>query len=118
MVQADAQELPFEPDTFDCVVFSLCLCTIPRPELAISEALRVAKPGASLLFLEHVRSPHRPIAVLQDLLNPLALKASGDHLNRDSVGLIENMGLSVGLIERWAFGVLALVTATKAPAKI
>jgi len=31
-------------------------CTIPDPERAVHEAVRVARPGAPMVFLEHVRS--------------------------------------------------------------
>src|SRR2546429_307538 len=58
----DAQKLGFSDAAFDSVCFSLCLCTIPDPALAAREALRVARPGAPLLFLEHVRSHLLPVA--------------------------------------------------------
>ena len=56
MREMDAQHLEFPERSFDAVVFTLCLCTIPDPELAIREGLRVAKPGGRMIFLEHVRS--------------------------------------------------------------
>jgi ubiquinone/menaquinone biosynthesis C-methylase UbiE len=42
----DAQALPEGSSTYDAVVSGLVLNFIPRPELAVGEMLRVAKPGA------------------------------------------------------------------------
>lgn len=55
LLEMDAQALRFPDQSFDAVVFTLCLCTIPSPDRAIREALRVARPGAPIRFLEHVR---------------------------------------------------------------
>jgi ubiquinone/menaquinone biosynthesis C-methylase UbiE len=45
-VEADAEELPFEDGSFDCVgsVFGTILA--PRPDAVARELLRVARPGA------------------------------------------------------------------------
>ena len=41
----DAERLAFPDHAFDSVAFNLCLCTIPNPEAAVREGVRVAKPG-------------------------------------------------------------------------
>jgi ubiquinone/menaquinone biosynthesis C-methylase UbiE len=43
----DAQALEFGDETFDTVVFTLALCSIPDDRAAISEAHRVLRPGDS-----------------------------------------------------------------------
>jgi ubiquinone/menaquinone biosynthesis C-methylase UbiE len=58
-VQAPAERLPFDDDSFDTAVFTLVLCTVPDPRAALAEAARVLKPGGRLLFVEHVRSKPR-----------------------------------------------------------
>lgn len=45
----DATDLPYGDGTFDAVVISNALHIMPRPDLALSEARRVLKPGG-LLF--------------------------------------------------------------------
>jgi SAM-dependent methyltransferase len=45
---ADAQELPFEDDCFDVVIFDSTLSHLPRPDRALAEALRVLRPGGWL----------------------------------------------------------------------
>ena len=56
VVEAPAERLPFEDDSFDTAVATLVLCTIPDPAAALAEAARVLKPGGQLLFVEHVRA--------------------------------------------------------------
>jgi ubiquinone/menaquinone biosynthesis C-methylase UbiE len=43
--QADAEALPFDPDTFDAVVNGFGMCHFPHPDVALREAFRVLKRG-------------------------------------------------------------------------
>src|SRR5258708_3237399 len=81
LVEMDAEHLAFQDRTFDSVAFNLCLCTIADPERAIREALRVARQGAPMAFLEHVRSHVLPIALLQEAASPLMLALDHAHSN-------------------------------------
>ena len=56
MIEAGAQALPFPDASFDTVVATLVLCTVPDPEAAVAELRRVLRPGGALLFVEHVRA--------------------------------------------------------------
>src|SRR4030065_37266 len=56
LCRADAEELPFEDETFDHVVSTLVLCTVRDPTRALAEVHRMLKPHGRLLFIEHVRS--------------------------------------------------------------
>ncbi len=66
----DAEHLPFEPESFDTVVSTLTLCSIPDVVHALGEIRRVLKPGGQFLFLEHGRaragSEARPLAGAAD----------------------------------------------------
>jgi ubiquinone/menaquinone biosynthesis C-methylase UbiE len=55
--EGDATRLPFADASFDTVVSTLTLCTIPGPELAVREAWRVCRPGGELRFFEWPSSP-------------------------------------------------------------
>lgn len=46
--EGDAEELPFEAGSFDCVVSSIGAMFAPRPELVASEMLRVCRPGGMI----------------------------------------------------------------------
>lgn len=48
--QADAEALPFEPDTFDAVVNGFGMCHLPNPDVALREAFRVLKRGGRVAF--------------------------------------------------------------------
>ena len=109
LVQMDAERLAFPDRTFDSVAFNLCLCTIPNPERAVREAVRVARPGAPMLFLEHVRSHVLPIALLQEALNPLLVALQQDHFNRRTADTVRTAGVEVVSVDRWALGFFNLI---------
>jgi 2-polyprenyl-3-methyl-5-hydroxy-6-metoxy-1,4-benzoquinol methylase len=48
--QGDAEELPFENATYDAVLSQFGHMFAPRPAVAVSEMLRVLKPGGTLAF--------------------------------------------------------------------
>jgi SAM-dependent methyltransferase len=100
IVEASAEDLPFEGDRFDTAVATLVLCTIPDPERALSELGRVLKPGGRLLFIEHVRSRDPRLAVWQDRLEkPWLFLGDGCHCNRDTVATISASSLRLGEVE-------------------
>jgi SAM-dependent methyltransferase len=101
IVQAGAERLPFDEDSFDTAVFTLVLCTVPDPAAALAETARVLRPGGRMLFLEHVRSPETGLARWQDRLHgPWKLFGDGCNCNRDTLAAIEASPLEVEAVER------------------
>jgi ubiquinone/menaquinone biosynthesis C-methylase UbiE len=118
LVQMDAEHLAFQDQSFDSVAFNLCLCTIPDPERAVREALRVARPGAPMVFLEHVRSHVLPLALLQEALNPLLVALQQDHFNRRTADTVRRAGVEVTSVDRWALGFFNLIVGRRPGASL
>ena len=98
---AGAEALPFPDDSFDTVVSTLVLCTVPDQGTALAEIRRVLRPGGRLLFIEHVRGGSAA-ARWQDLIEPLWKRLfAGCHPNRDTVAAIEAAGFEIIGLERF-----------------
>jgi ubiquinone/menaquinone biosynthesis C-methylase UbiE len=101
VIEAPAEDLPFEDDSFDTVALTLVLCTVPDPPAALREVARVLKPGGRFLFLEHVRAEDPKLARWQDRLHkPWYLFGDGCHCNRDTLATIESSPLTVERSDR------------------
>lgn len=109
----DAQALPHDDESFDCVVITLALCSIPDDRQAAREAYRVLRPGGRLLLLEHVRSPVRVVRLVQRLLNPVSVRFEGDHLVRDPLDYLAAEGYEVERVERSKWGIVERVAARR-----
>src|SRR6516164_7857736 len=48
--QADAEALPFDPQSFDALVNGFGMCHFPNPDIALREAFRVLKAGGRIAF--------------------------------------------------------------------
>ncbi len=97
-----AEQLPFENRSFDYVVSTWTLCTIPDPVKALREVRRVLKSDGRFLFLEHGRSEDPKIARWQDWLNPIQrVVGCGCNLNRPIDRLIAEAGLRIASLDRF-----------------
>jgi SAM-dependent methyltransferase len=96
---AGAEALPFPDGSFDTVVSTLVLCTVPDQEAVLEEIRRVLRPGGRLLFIEHVRAAGS-MARWQDRLEPLWRRLLGGcHPNRDTLAAIEGAGFEIETFE-------------------
>jgi len=107
----DAQALEFADESFDTVVCTLALCTIPDPEKAVSECHRVLRHGGRFLALEHVRSPAPVVRAVQRALDPLTVRFEGDHLVREPLEYLRAAGFEVEQLERSKWGIVERVVA-------
>lgn len=110
---SDAQALSFASEQFDSVVSTLSLCTIPDEREALAEAWRVLRPGGRLILLEHVRSRQPLVRAVQHLLEPLAIRFAGDHLLRDPLDHLEDLGFSLEYCARSRAGIVEKIVAHK-----
>ncbi|GAB7388557.1 class I SAM-dependent methyltransferase [Bacillaceae bacterium] len=112
VMDGDAQNLPFPDDSFDTVVATLVLCTIPDPVLALREIRRVCKPEGRVLLFEHVRLNHPIWGSLQDWLTPIWKRlCDGCHLNRNTLEWIEKAGLRVIRLEKYSKDIFLVIEA-------
>jgi ubiquinone/menaquinone biosynthesis C-methylase UbiE len=91
----------FAPDaSFDSVVSTFTLCTIPDVTSALRQLRRVLKPDGTFYFLEHGRSPDPAVFRRQNFLNRFQKRLFGGcHLNRDMQQLIRDAGFQISAIE-------------------
>lgn len=71
LVGLSAEKLPLEDQTFDSVVCTYTLCSIPDPASALAEIRRVLRPGGKLLFSEHGLAPDESVRRWQRRLQPI-----------------------------------------------
>jgi ubiquinone/menaquinone biosynthesis C-methylase UbiE len=109
----DAQALEFEDESFDTVIITFGLCTIPDDRGAVTEAYRVLHSGGRLVLLEHVRSPSLAVRALQRVLDPLSVRFTADHLLRDPLDYLETVGFEIESAERLKWGIVERVVARK-----
>jgi SAM-dependent methyltransferase len=104
VVQGDGMRLPFADASFETVVTSLVLCSVPDPRSVLSEVRRVMKAVGTLRFYEHVRSADPRLACWQDRLERLwGWIGRGCHPNRDTAGVVADAGLRISRIETFDF---------------
>ena len=94
LVGLTAERLPLPDESFDTVVCTYTLCSIPNPVAALREVWRVLKPGGQFLFCEHGRAPDASVARWQRRIQPLWTPMMGGcHLDRDVPALLREAGL-------------------------
>jgi ubiquinone/menaquinone biosynthesis C-methylase UbiE len=111
--EGDAQALEFEDGSFDTVVLTLALCTIPDDRKAATEVLRVLRPGGRFVLMEHVRSPVLPVRAVQRILDPLAVRFEADHLVREPLDYLADVGFEIESVNRSRWGIVERVLARK-----
>jgi ubiquinone/menaquinone biosynthesis C-methylase UbiE len=110
----DAQTLELADASFDTVICTLALCTIPDPAKAVAEAHRVLRPAGRYLAFEHVRSPALAVRAVQRVLDPVSVRFAGDHLVREPLEHLRNAGFEIELLERSKWGIVERVVGRKA----
>ena len=96
VIEGFAEAIPLEDASFDTVLTTWSLCSIPDVSAALREMRRVLKPSGALLFVEHGRAADRRVRQWQDRITPLWKPiAGGCHLNRPIDVLIRQGGFEI-----------------------
>jgi phosphatidylethanolamine/phosphatidyl-N-methylethanolamine N-methyltransferase len=68
----DAENLEFPESSFDVVVAQYVVNTVPHPEIALDEFLRVLKPGGELVIVNRVGATGGSRKALEHMFQPIA----------------------------------------------
>jgi ubiquinone/menaquinone biosynthesis C-methylase UbiE len=109
----DAEALDFPDASFDTVVCTFALCTIPDDRKAVAEAKRVLRPGGRFVAIEHVGSPVRMVRAVERMLEPITVRLEGDHLTREPLNHLNADGFTIERLERSRWGIVERVLAVK-----
>ena len=100
LIEGSAEAIPLETHSFDTVVTTWTLCSIPDAALAVREMRRVLRSTGRLLFIEHGRAAEPNVCWWQDRLTPAWKRIGGGcHLNRPIQKLIEDGGFQFDRLE-------------------
>ena len=104
VVDALADDLPFDDDSFDAAVAAQVLCSVPSQAAALTELRRVLRPDGELRFYEHVLAPEPGYARFQGLAGRVTPRlAGGCHPDRDTGRAIEEAGFTIERCRRFVF---------------
>jgi ubiquinone/menaquinone biosynthesis C-methylase UbiE len=78
--EADAEHLPFPPGSFDLAISRHVLWTLPHPEAAIDEWVRVLRPGGRLVVIDGQFDPNFLVEPSQNARTSAEYAAIGNGL--------------------------------------
>jgi ubiquinone/menaquinone biosynthesis C-methylase UbiE len=110
---ADAMDLPFEDAAFDCVVSTFSMCSIPDDRAALSEMVRVLRPGGELLLADHVVSSFPPLGIVMRLVDLVTVPLEGEHYARRPSRHLASLAVDVLEAERRTLGIVERVHARR-----
>jgi len=109
----NAHQLDFPDESFDTVVSTLMMSTVPEEERAARELFRVLRPGGRLLLLDHVRSPGLAVRWIERAVEPLLVRFSGARLLRDPLDYLAGVGFVIERCDRSRGGIIEEIVARR-----
>ncbi len=111
--EGDAHALAFPDASFDTVVCTFSLCSIPDERQAVAELWRVLRPGGRLLLADHVAGAAWPTRAVQRLLELVTVPLGGEHFLRRPLQHVRAQGFQVERRERFKAGIVERLAARK-----
>ncbi|WP_233513803.1 class I SAM-dependent methyltransferase [Micromonospora craterilacus] len=113
LARADAAALPFADDQFDTVLCTFSLCCVPDERAALTEAVRVLRPGGSLLLADHIVASHPVVRAVQHVAELVSIPLQGEHYTRRPLHTVRRLGLETVDTQRLTYGAIERVHARK-----
>ena len=96
-----AEEIQLASNTIDTILLTYTLCSIPEPDIALKEIMRVMKSDGRILFCEHGIAPDEVVQKWQNRINPLWGKLFGGcNINRDIPNILKNGGFKINSLDK------------------
>lgn len=111
--EGDAQNLPFNESSFDTVVCTYALCSVPDEARAIAEMKRVLRPRGRLILVDHVRSTVKPLYWLQWIYEFVPSRTKGEYMTRRPALHVIAAGFEIEARDRLRAGVIERLVALK-----
>ena len=83
-MQINAEEIPFEDNSFDCITIAFGLRNVTDKDKALAEMYRVLKPGGRTLVLEFSKPVNKPLEKIYDFYSFKALPIMGKLVAKDA----------------------------------
>jgi|SRR3989344_353170 len=114
LIEMDAQNLKFKDNSFDYIICTFVLCSVPDPVKTLKEMKRVVKPNGKILMIEHMLSKNKLIAFYEHIHNPITRFLFGFNVNRKTDENVEKAGLKIRKMQNMAlFDVFRKIEAGK-----
>ncbi|MFI7024008.1 class I SAM-dependent methyltransferase [Micromonospora sp. NPDC049900] len=113
LAAADATALPFADARFDTVVCTFALCCVADERAALTEALRVLRPGGNLLLADHVAASHPLLRAAQHVVDLVSVPLRGEHYTRRPLHTLRQLDVEVLAAERLSYGAIERVHARR-----
>lgn len=115
LFQMDVQKMAFPDNSFDRILAAYVLTVVPDIEKAMHEILRVARPGAMIVIINHLPSSNNFLAELERIFHPVFSTIGLFALNRDILELLHSLGITEIQIEPANFLAMHYVISFKVP---
>jgi ubiquinone/menaquinone biosynthesis C-methylase UbiE len=101
-VPIGAEQIAAPDHSFDCVVSTFTLCTVPDPVAALEQMRRVLKPGGKLFIAEHGLTRDLAVQRWQQRMNKFHnVICGGCNTNRDIRTLVGAAGFEFEQVEQY-----------------